>query len=160
MTSQGAKLTEEQQQFLQVAIDEAKKGLSEGGIPIGSALVMDGKVVAKGHNKRVQEKDPILHGEMDCLKNAGRLKSSEYRRCTLYSTLSPCWMCTGTSIMMKIPRVIVAEDVNFQGPADVMRQNGIEVVVVENQECIDMMKKWIDENPELWNEDISELDAK
>lgn len=141
-------------EFMQLAIDEAKEGRSEGGIPIGSVLVKDGKVIAKGRNKRVQEQNPILHGEMDCLNNAGRVGS--YKGTTIYSTLMPCYMCAGTIVQFNIPKVIVGESVTFTGARELMEQHGVEVVDLNNQECIDMMSKFIEEHPALWNEDIGE----
>lgn len=141
-------------EFMRLAIDEAKEGRSEGGIPIGSVLVKDGKVIAKGRNKRVQEQNPILHGEMDCLNNAGRVGS--YKGTTIYSTLMPCYMCAGTIVQFKIPKVIVGESVTFTGARELMEQHGVEVIDLNNQECIDMMTKFIEESPALWNEDIGE----
>jgi cytosine/creatinine deaminase len=141
---------------MQLAIDEAKKGRSEGGIPIGSVLVKDGKVVATGHNKRVQENNPILHGEMDCLNNAGRIGS--YRNTTIYSTLMPCYMCAGTIVQFKIPKVIVGESKTFSGAREFMESHGVEVVDLNLPECIQMMEDFIREKPELWNEDIMELE--
>lgn len=141
---------------MQLAIDEAKKGRSEGGIPIGSVLVKDGKVVATGHNKRVQENNPILHGEMDCLNNAGRIGS--YRNTVIYSTLMPCYMCAGTIVQFKIPKVIVGESKTFDGARKFMESHGVEVVDLNLPECIEMMEDFIKEKPELWNEDIMELE--
>lgn len=143
-------------EFMQLAINEAKKGRSEGGIPIGSVLVKDGKVVAMGHNKRVQENNPILHGEMDCLNNAGRIGS--YRNTVIYSTLMPCYMCAGTIVQFKIPKVIVGESKTFDGAREFMESHGVEVVDLNLPECIDMMEDFIKEKPELWNEDIMELE--
>lgn len=142
-------------EFMQLAINEAKKGRSEGGIPIGSVLVKDGKVVATGHNKRVQENNPILHGEMDCLNNAGRIGS--YRNTVIYSTLMPCYMCAGTIVQFKIPKVIVGESNTFDGAREFMESHGVEVVDLNLPECIEMMEDFIKEKPELWNEDIMEL---
>jgi len=142
-------------EFLRAAIDEARKGLDAGGIPIGSVLVHQGKIIGRGHNQRVQLGDPILHAEMDCIRNAGRLPASVYRECTLYSTLSPCPMCSGTALLFKIPRVVVGENVNFQGPEDYVRSQGVDVQVVNNAECIEMMREFIANHPELWNEDIA-----
>lgn len=141
---------------MQAAIEQAKKSLAEGGIPIGSVLIKDGKIVARGHNKRVQEKNPILHGEMDCLNNAGRLGS--YQDTVIYSTLMPCYMCAGTIVQFKIPKVVVGESVNFSGARQFMEQHGVEVIDLSNSDCIKMMSKFIDENPELWGEDIGELE--
>jgi len=141
-------------EFMRMAIQEAKDGLEEGGIPIGSVLVKDGKLVAKGRNKRVQELNPILHGEMDCLNNAGRIGS--YKDTVIYSTLMPCYMCAGTIVQFKIPKVIVGESVTFNGAREFMESHGVEVIDLNDQECIDMMTQFIDDKPELWNEDIGE----
>ena len=140
--------------FLQAAIDEAKQGLAEGGIPIGSVLVIDGKIVGRGHNRRVQQGSAILHAEMDCLENAGRLKASDYRRAVLYSTLSPCDMCSGTALLYGIPRVVIGENRTFQGPEDYVRSRGVKLEIVDDQECIRLMRDFIAAKPELWNEDI------
>ncbi|MBS1945984.1 MAG: nucleoside deaminase [Bacteroidetes bacterium] len=141
-------------QFMQAAIDEARKGLAEGGIPIGSVLVKDGKLIASGHNKRVQEQNPILHGEMDCLNNAGRIGS--YRNTVIYSTLMPCYMCAGTIVQFKIPKVIVGESRTFPGARAFMEAHGVEVIDLDLPECVRMMKEFIAAKPELWNEDIGE----
>lgn len=146
-------------EFMQAAIDEAKKGLAEGGIPIGSVLVIDGKLVGRGHNRRVQNGSAILHAEMDCLENAGRLKPGDYRKATLYSTLSPCDMCTGTVLLYKIPRVVIGENQTFQGPEDYSRSRGVELVVENDAECIQLMRDFIRARPELWNEDIGETET-
>jgi cytosine/creatinine deaminase len=143
-----------QDEFMQAAIDAARKGLSEGGIPIGSALVKNGALVAVGHNKRVQEQNPILHGEMDCLNNAGRIGS--YRDTVIYSTLMPCYMCAGTIVQFKIPKVIVGESRTFPGAVEFMRSHGVEVVDLDLPECYEMMGDFIEANPDLWNEDIGE----
>lgn len=140
--------------FMQTAIDEALKGLAEGGIPIGSALVKDGKLVASGRNKRVQEKNPILHGEMDCLNNAGRIGS--YKGTTIYSTLMPCYMCAGTIVQFKIPKVVVGESRTFPGARKFMEEHGVEVIDLDLPECVAMMEDFIAAKPELWNEDIGE----
>lgn len=142
-------------EFMRLAIEEALKGLAEGGIPIGSVLVKDKQVVARGHNKRVQEDNPILHGEMDCLFNAGRLGS--YRDTVIYSTLMPCYMCAGTIVQFKIPKVIVGESRTFSGAREFMEQHGVEVVDLNLPECVDMMESFIRKHPRLWNEDIGEL---
>ncbi len=141
--------------FMKMALDEARQGLREGGIPIGSVLVRDGAVVAAGHNKRVQENNPILHGEMDCLLNAGRIGS--YRNTVIYSTLMPCYMCAGTIVQFKIPKVIVGESRTFPGARAFMESHGVEVVDLDLPECVAMMEAFIREKPELWNEDIMEL---
>lgn len=142
-------------EFMQEAIRQARKSLSEGGIPIGSALVKNGRLVASGHNKRVQEDNPILHGEMDCLNNAGRVGS--FRDTVIYSTLMPCYMCAGTIVQFKIPKVIVGESRTFAGAREFMEQHGVEVVDLDLSECVDMMNGFIAEKPTLWNEDIGEL---
>ena len=138
--------------FMQAAIDEAKLGLSQGGIPIGSVLVRDGAIIAKGHNKRVQEQNPILHGEMDCLNNAGRI--GNYRDTVIYSTLMPCYMCAGTIVQFKIPKVVVGESRTFSGARTFMEEHGVEVIDMDLPECIEMMNDFIHAKPELWNEDI------
>jgi len=140
--------------FLVEAIREAQEGLAEGGIPIGSVLVIDGAVVGRGHNRRVQQGSAILHAEMDCLENAGRLKAADYARSVLYSTLSPCDMCSGTALLYKIPRIIVGENRTFQGPEAYVRSRGVEVTVVDDDDCVRMMQTFIREQPTLWNEDI------
>lgn len=142
--------------YLAAAIDEARKGLDAGGIPIGSVLVIDGEIVARGHNQRVQKGSAVLHAEMDCLENAGRLKASVYRDATLYSTLSPCDMCSGAILLYGIPKLVVGENETFQGPEDYLRERGIEVDVVNNVDCIRMMRDFIIANPILWNEDIGD----
>lgn len=141
-------------QFMRAAFDEAKMGLAEKGIPIGSVLVIDGHIVGRGHNRRVQNGSAILHAEMDCLGNAGRLKASDYLRSTLYSTLSPCDMCSGTALLYKIPRIIVGENRTFQGPEQYVRSRGVQLEILDDQECVDLMRAFIAERPELWNEDI------
>ena len=143
-----------QDEFLQAAIDEAKAGLAEGGIPIGSVLVIDGQIVGRGHNRRVQRGSAILHAEMDALENAGRLSAADYQRSTLYSTLSPCDMCSGTALLYKIPRVIVGENQTFQGPEEYVRSRGVELTILDNPQCIELMRSFIADRPELWNEDI------
>jgi len=140
--------------FMQAAIEEAKQGLAEGGIPIGSVLVIDGKIVGRGHNRRVQKGSAILHAEMDCLENAGRLTAKDYQRATLYSTLSPCDMCSGTALLYKIPKVVIGENVTFQGPEEYVRSRGVELVILQDPECIQLMRDFIAKRPELWNEDI------
>ena len=142
--------------FLEAAIAEAHKGLQAGGIPIGSVLVLDGEIVGRGHNQRVQKKSPVLHAEMDCLENAGRLAAADYARSTLYSTLSPCDMCSGAILLYGIPRVIVGENRTFQGPEEHLRARGVEVEIVDNAECVQLMTDFIRKNPQLWNEDIGE----
>jgi creatinine deaminase len=143
-------------EFLQAAIEEAKKGLSEGGIPIGSVLVIDGKIVGRGHNRRVQNGSPILHAEMDCFENAGRLTAKDYQRSILYSTLSPCDMCSGTALLYKIPKIVIGENKTFQGPEEYVRSRGVELEILNDAECIILMEDFIAQKPSLWNEDIGE----
>ena len=144
------------QRFIRLAYEEAKAGYDEGGCPIGSVLTSGEVIVAKGRNKRVQEGDPIAHGEMDCLRNAGRQQS--YRGMTLYTSLSPCMMCSGTIIQFGIPRVVIGENINFGGNEDFLRSKGVEVIIANDSLCIDLMTKFISAKPELWAEDISESD--
>ena len=141
-------------EFMAAALEEARQGLAEGGIPIGSVLVLDGKIVGRGHNRRVQKGSATLHAEMDCLENAGRLKARDYQQAVLYSTLSPCDMCSGTVLLYKIPRVIIGENKTFQGPEDYVRSRGVELVILNLEECISLMEAFIAAHPELWNEDI------
>jgi cytosine deaminase len=141
-------------EFLAAAIDEARKGLAAGGIPIGSVLVIDGRIVARGHNQRMQKDSSVLHAEMDCLENAGRLPASDYRRAVLYSTLSPCDMCSGAILLYGIPKVVIGENKTFQGPEEYLRSRGVELEVVDNEECQQLMRDFIASNPSLWNEDI------
>ncbi|MEX2323768.1 MAG: nucleoside deaminase [Acidimicrobiia bacterium] len=143
-------------EFLTAAIDEARQGRTEGGIPIGSVLVIDGEIVGRGHNRRVQQGSAILHGEMDALEGAGRLPAAAYRRATIYTTLSPCDMCSGAILLYGVPKVIVGENRTFLGAEDHLRSRGVEVVVVDDQECIALMEAFIAEEPGLWNEDIGE----
>jgi len=143
-------------EYLAAALQEARKGARTGGIPIGSVLVVDGRTVGRGHNQRVQRGSPVLHAEMDCLENAGRLKAADYRRATLYSTLSPCDMCSGAILLYGIPRVVVGENRTFRGPEDYLRSRGIEVVVVDDGECRRLMAEFIAARPDLWSEDIGE----
>ncbi|MGH8045844.1 MAG: nucleoside deaminase [Chthoniobacterales bacterium] len=142
-------------EFMQAAIDEAKQGLAEGGIPIGSVIVHKGKIIGRGHNMRVQNGDPLLHGEMSAFKDAGRQPASVYRECVLYTTLSPCPMCSGTSLLYKIPKIIIGENVTFMGGEEWLRAQGVELVVLQDEECIQMMRDFIAAKPELWNEDIA-----
>ena len=141
-------------QFLQAAIDEAKQGLSEGGIPIGSVIVHNGKIIGRGHNRRVQKGSVILHGEMDAFENAGRQPASVYRECTLYTTLSPCPMCTGAMLLYGIPKVVIGENQTFLGDEELLKDRGVNVEIVNDQLCVDMMTNFIESSPELWNEDI------
>ena len=140
--------------FLQAAIDEAKAGLAEGGIPIGSVLVIDGRIVGRGHNRRVQKGSAILHAEMDAIENAGRLKADDYRRAVLYSTLSPCDMCSGAALLYKVGRIVVGENRTFQGPDDYLRSRGVDLEIRDDDECIRLMAEFIRDHPALWNEDI------
>ena len=140
--------------YLEAAIEQAKKSLDEGGIPIGSVLVHEGKIIGRGHNCRVQTGSPIDHGEMNCLRNAGRLPAKVYRNSTIYSTLSPCPMCSGAIVLYKIPRVVVGENRTFAGAEDYLRGNGIQVDLVQDPECIRLMQDFIQANPALWHEDI------
>jgi len=142
--------------FLAIAIEEAKSGLDEGGIPIGSVLVINNEIVSRGHNKRVQKGSSVLHAEMDCLENGGRIKANEYKQATLYSTLSPCDMCSGAVLLYGIPKVVIGENVTFKGPEDYLKSRGVEVVNLDNQLCKDLMSQFIDDKPDLWNEDIGE----
>jgi len=142
--------------FLSVAIKEAKTGLAEGGIPIGSVLVVDNRIIARGHNKRVQKGSTVLHAEMDCLENAGRMKASDYAGATLYTTLSPCDMCSGAVLLYGIKKVVIGENHTFKGPEDYLRLRGVELEIANNQECRQIMDAFIKNNPELWNEDIGE----
>jgi len=142
--------------FLIEAIKEAKKGLAEGGIPIGSVIVHKGKILGRGHNKRVQQGSVVLHGEMDAFENAGRQSAAVYRECTLYTTLSPCSMCTGAILLYGIPKVVIGENETFMGGEALLKANGVEVVVVNDQECKNLMAEFIKNKPELWNEDIGE----
>jgi cytosine deaminase len=140
--------------FLEAAIEEARKGLAMGGIPIGSVLVCDGKIIGRGHNQRVQKGSVIHHAEMNCLENAGRQKAAVYKRCTLYSTLSPCPMCSGAVLLYKIPRIVIGENLTFQGPENYMRSQGVELEIFQDPACIKQMRDFIAAKPELWNEDI------
>ena len=144
--------------FMQAAIAEAKQGLTEGGIPIGSVIVHGGKIVGRGHNRRVQKGSVILHGEMDAFENCGRQSTDFYRECTLYTTLSPCSMCSGAILLYEIPRVVIGENVTFQGEEEHLKSKGIDVDVLQSDECIRMMKTFIEQQPSLWNEDIGEED--
>lgn len=139
---------------MESAIAEAKKGLQEGGIPIGSVLLHKDTILGKGHNRRVQKGSPILHGEMDALENAGRQKASVYKECTLFTTLSPCSMCTGAILLYQIPKVIIGENKTFMGEENLLRSKGVEVVVLQDETCIQIMQQFIQNSPKLWNEDI------
>jgi creatinine deaminase len=141
-------------QFLKAAFDEANVGLQEGGIPIGSVIVHQGNIIGRGHNRRIQQGSAVLHGEMDAFENAGRQPASVYRECTLYTTLSPCSMCSGAILLYGIPRVVVGENRTFMGEEDLLRSRGVVVEVVQDDSCVQMMKSFITERPDLWNEDI------
>ena len=143
-------------QFLKAALDEANQGLLEGGIPIGSVIVHNGKIIGRGHNRRVQRGSVVLHGEMDALENAGRLPASVYRQCTLYTTLSPCSMCSGAILLYGIPRVIVGENLTFMGDEELLRSRGVEVEVIQDDSCVRLMRTFIANKYDLWNEDIGE----
>lgn len=140
--------------FLEAAFEEAKKGYEEGGIPIGSVLVYQGEIIGRGHNRRVQNGSVILHGEMDALENAGRLPAKIYAACTLYTTLSPCPMCSGTMLLYGIPKVVIAENKTFMGEEELLKSRGVDVEVIHHEGCYQLMQKFIKEKPELWNEDI------
>ena len=140
--------------FMQAAIEEARRGLAEGGIPIGSVLVYQNRIIGRGHNRRVQQGSTVLHGEMDALENAGRQPATVYRQCTLYTTLSPCPMCSGAILLYEIPIVVVGENRNFKGEEELLHSRGVEVTVLQNSECISLMHDFIENQPELWSEDI------
>lgn len=142
--------------FLQAAIEEARRGANAGGIPIGSVLVVDGEILGRGHNRRVQQGSVVFHAEMDALEDAGRLPPATYRRATLYSTLSPCDMCSGAALLYGIPRLVVGENRTFQGPEDHLRGRGVEIIVVDDPECVALMRRFVATNPDLWHEDIGE----
>jgi cytosine deaminase len=141
---------------MDAAVDEARAGLAEGGIPIGSVLVVDGEIVGRGHNRRVQKGSPILHAEMDAIENAGRLTATSYRRATLYSTLSPCDMCSGTALLYAIPTIVIGENHTFKGPESYLRTRGVDLIVLDRLDCVTMMADFINTHPELWFEDIGE----
>ena len=140
--------------FLNEALEEARLGLAEGGIPIGSVLVIDGEIVGRGHNQRIQKGSAILHAEMDCIENAGRLLATDYAKATLYSTLSPCEMCSGTALLYKIRKIVIGENQNFKGPEDYLRSQGVELEIVNDSNCIEIMRRFIADHPSLWHEDI------
>ena len=141
---------------MRAALDEAKQGAAEGGIPIGSVLVLDGEIVGRGHNRRVQSGSPVLHAEMDCLENAGRLSARDYQRATIYTTLSPCDMCSGAILLYKIPKVVIGENRTFTGPEQYLESRGVELVILDDDECFALMQDFIRAHPQLWNEDIGE----
>lgn len=142
--------------YLQASIDEARQGLAEGGIPIGSVLVHRDRIIGRGHNRRIQQGSSVLHGEMDALENAGRLSAAVYRECTIYTTLSPCSMCSGAILLYGIPRVVIGENRTFLGEEELLQSRGVEVTVVQDETCITLMREFIREQPGLWNEDIGE----
>jgi len=142
--------------FLQAAIAEASAGLAEGGIPIGSVLVRQGIILGRGHNRRMQQGNPVLHGEMDALQNAGRLPAHIYRECTLYTTLSPCPMCSGAILLYGIPKVVIGENLTFMGEEELLKSRGVQLEVVQSEKCIDLMRQFIEAYPTVWNEDIGE----
>ena len=146
------------EQFLHAAIEEARKGLAEGGIPIGSVLVIDSEIVGRGHNRRVQNGSAIFHAEMDAVENAGRLNASDYRRSMLYSTLSPCDMCSGMALLYRIPRIVIGENRTFRGPEEYVRSRGVSVEIADDPACVQLMQDFIRSQPDLWNEDIGEAD--
>jgi creatinine deaminase len=141
-------------EFMRAALHEAKQGLAEGGIPIGSVLAIDGTIVGRGRNRRVQKGSAILHAEMDCIENAGRLKAGDYQRAVLYSTLSPCDMCSGAALLYNIPKIVIGENTTFRGPEDYVRSRGVELIILNDPECIKLMRDFIAARPQLWNEDI------
>ena len=144
------------QKFMKMAIEEARRGLAEGGIPIGSVLVIDDEVVGRGHNRRVQRGSAILHAELDAIENAGRLTAADYKKSTLYSTLSPCDMCSGAALLYGIPRIVIGENETFKGPEEYVQSRGIDLIIMKDKECIELMRDFIAKNPVLWNEDIGE----
>ncbi|RLG19243.1 nucleoside deaminase [Candidatus Micrarchaeota archaeon] len=142
--------------FMAIALEEARLSWAEGGIPIGSVLVIDGAVVGRGHNQRIQRNSAILHAEMDCIENAGRLKPHEYRKATLYTTLSPCEMCSGAILLYRIPKVVIGDNINFKGPEEYLQKRGVQIKVLNIPECIDMMASFIEHHPDIWAEDIGD----
>ena len=145
---------EDMKKFMNAAIEEARKGLKEGGIPIGSVLVVDDKIVGRGHNQRCQKNSAVLHAEMDCFENAGPLKTAEYQRAVLYSTLSPCDMCSGTALLFKVKKIVMGENETFKGPEEYVRSRGVEIMNLENEECKAMLQSYIKDHPEVWSADI------
>jgi cytosine deaminase len=142
------------QKFMEEAYKEAQISLQQGGIPIGAILVRDDEIIGRGHNKRIQHGSSILHAEMDCLENAGRLRGADYKKCTIYTTLSPCTMCSGAIILYQIPQVVIGENENFKGPEQYIKDNGVELINLNLPTCKEILKNFIENNPELWNEDI------
>ncbi|MCB0628383.1 MAG: nucleoside deaminase [Lewinella sp.] len=154
MKNKAAQMNNNDQEKLAEAYEQALKGLKEGGIPIGSVLVQNGETIGKGHNKRIQEGSAVLHGEMDAIENAGRLSAADYQACTIYTTLSPCPMCSGMILLYKIPRVVIGENSNFMGEEELLKSRGVEVVVLDDERCKSLMRDFIEKNSVLWNEDI------
>ncbi len=150
-------MNNEDNQYMREAISEAEKSLNQGGIPIGAVLVENGNIISRGHNKLLQDGSTILHAEMDCIENAGRLKGSDYKKCTIYTTLSPCEMCSGTIILYKIPRVVMGENETLKGPEDYLIENGVEIENMDLDECKDLIGNFILRNPELWDEEIERV---
>ena len=148
---------EEHNKFMNEAIAEAKKGLKEGGIPIGAVLVKNEEIISRGHNRLLQKNSSILHGEMDCIENAGKLKGEDYKHCTLYTTLSPCEMCSGVILLYKIPKVIMGENETLKGPEDYLKENGVELINLNLKECKNIMNEYIKKNPEIWNAEIERV---
>jgi len=148
---------EEHDKFMSEAIAEAKKGLNEGGIPIGAVLVKNEEIISRGHNRLVQKNSSILHGEMDCIENAGKLKGEDYKHCTLYTTLSPCEMCSGVILLYKIPKVIMGENETLKGPEDYLKENGVNLINLNLKECKNIMNEYIKKNPEIWNAEIERV---
>ena len=149
-------LADDERTLLDAAVEQAIAGRNSGGIPIGSVLAIDGRIVGRGHNRRVQSGDPVLHAEMDALRDAGRLSAANYRRSVLVSTLSPCDMCSGAALLYGIPRIIIGENRTFTGPEDYVRSRGVELVIADDPRCVELMRTFIAEHPSLWNEDIGE----
>ena len=148
---------EEHNKFMNEAVAEAKKGLKEGGIPIGAVLVKNEEIISRGHNRLLQKNSSILHGEMDCIENAGKLKGDDYKHCTLYTTLSPCEMCSGVILLYKIPKVVMGENETLKGPEDYLKENGVELINLNLKECKNIMNKYIKKNPEIWYAEIERV---
>ncbi|MCZ3367362.1 MULTISPECIES: nucleoside deaminase [Methanobacterium] len=148
---------EKDHKFMNEAIIEAKKSLKEDGIPIGAVLVKNGEIISRGHNRLLQKDSSILHGEMDCIENAGKLKGEDYKSCILYTTLSPCEMCSGTILLYKIPKVVMGENKTLKGPEDYLKENGVELINLDLKECKDIMKEFIKRNPEIWDAEIDRV---
>jgi cytosine deaminase len=150
-------MTKEDIQFMKKAILEAKKSISEGGIPIGAVLVENNKIIGSGHNRLLQTNSTIKHAEMDCIENAGRLKGFDYKKCTIYTTLSPCEMCSGMILLYKIPRVIIGENITLKGPEDYLKNNGVELINLNLKECKSLLDNYINKNPDIWNDEIERV---